>query len=211
MTIDHTTPLDQMLDGTHVIPVMAFSEVDATLDTIGNMIDAGLRVIELTLRSPVARETLRAAKDRFGDRAAIGMGTILTPAQLHDVVADGADFGVSPGTAPRLLDAICEGPLPFLPGVATVSEAMALQERGLDRLKFFPAEQSGGAAALKGMGAVLPDVRFCPTGGVIPANAPRYLALSNVMCVGSSGLSAPAAPGTYDRAAFARLIDEYQG
>lgn len=202
-------PVRPMLEGTSVVPVLAFREVAPTLRLIGNMIDSGLRVIELTLRSPVAMETLVQAKAQFGDRAAIGMGTILTPEQLRDVVDAGADFGVSPGLTPVLSDAIAASNLPFLPGTANVSQAMAAQEQGFDVIKFFPAEQSGGAGALKAIGAVLPDVLICPTGGVSSKNTKDYLALPNVACVGSSSLTALAAADPFDAAAFAQELSHY--
>lgn len=201
-----STDIHTMLEGTQVIPVMAFTEVTPTLRIIENMIDGGLTVIELTMRSAVAIETLRAAKAAFGDAANIGMGTIMTPDQLNEAIDAGADFGVSPGLTPVLQSAIVDSQLPFLPGVANVSQAMSAQEAGFTFLKFFPAEQAGGAAYLKSIGAVLPDITFCPTGGVNPENAPGYLSLSNVACVGTSGLTALAAPNTYERAAFQAKI-----
>lgn len=202
-------PVLPMLDETTVIPVLAFTEVSATLRLIGNMIDAGVKVIELTLRSPVAMETLVEAKAAFGSKAQIGMGTILTRDQLNDVIAAGADFGVSPGLTPRLAQAISETHLPFLPGVANVSQAMHAVEEGYDVVKFFPAAQSGGPGAIKAMGAVLPDLRFCPTGGVSAENAAAYLAVPNIVCVGSSSLTALASADPFDGSAFAELLDRF--
>lgn len=200
----------KLLDGTTVIPVLAFTEVAPTLRMIERMVGAGLRVIELTRRSGVARETLRQAKAAFGGDALIGMGTILDRDQLAETVDDGADFGVSPGLTPDLLDAIRQSDLPFLPGTSTVAEAMTARAAGFDVLKFFPAEQAGGAPYLKAMGAVLPDVVFCPTGGVTPENARAYLALPNVICVGASALSAPAAADDFDAEGFAGLLRSFE-
>ena len=198
--------VQNMLQGTTVIPVLAFTEVVPTLRMIERMLGAGLKVIELTRRSDVARETLRQAKAAFGADGIIGMGTIMTPDQLAESIDDGADFGVSPGFTPSLTTAIQASALPFLPGTSTVSEAMRAREAGFDVVKFFPAEQSGGAGYLKAMGAVLPDLKVCPTGGVSDKNAQDYLALPNVICVGASALSAPAMANEFDAAGFATLL-----
>ena len=198
--------VQNMLQGTTVIPVLAFTEVVPTLRMIERMLGAGLKVIELTRRSDVARETLRQAKAAFGADGIIGMGTIMTPDQLAESIDDGADFGVSPGLTPSLTTAIQASALPFLPGTSTVSEAMRAREAGFDVVKFFPAEQSGGAGYLKAMGAVLPDLKVCPTGGVSDKNAQDYLALPNVICVGASALSAPAMADEFDAAGFATLL-----
>jgi len=199
----------QMLDGTSVIPVLAFTEVAPTLRMIERMIGAGLKVIELTRRSDVARERLPEAKARFADRAHIGMGTITTPEQLQESIDDGADFGVSPGMTPALREALADRPLPFLPGTSTVAEAMTARDMCYDVIKFFPAEQAGGAPYLKALGAVLPDVMVCPTGGVSEANAQDYLRLPNVICVGASALSGPASADTFDAGAFAQLLGKF--
>jgi 2-dehydro-3-deoxyphosphogluconate aldolase/(4S)-4-hydroxy-2-oxoglutarate aldolase len=116
----------------------------------------------------------------------VGAGTLLTPSDVAAAVDAGARFGVSPGATDRLLDACAEAGLPLLPGCATASEAMRLLERGYGVAKFFPAATSGGAAALKAIGAPIPRMRFCPTGGVSAANRDDYLRLSNVVCVGGS-------------------------
>ena len=197
-----STKIHEMLRETNVIPVLAFTEVDETLKIIGNMISGGVTVIELTMRSPVALQTLERAKAEFGDHATLGMGTIMNAQQLKDVRAAGADFGVSPGLTPSLRDAIVDSDLPFLPGVANVSQAMGAQDAGFYFQKFFPAEQAGGAPYLKSIGAVLPDVTFCPTGGVNTKNAPDYLSLTNVGCVGTSALTALAKPDGWDLGAF---------
>jgi 2-dehydro-3-deoxyphosphogluconate aldolase/(4S)-4-hydroxy-2-oxoglutarate aldolase len=189
--------------------VLAFTEIAPTLRMIERMLGAGLKVVELTRRSDVARETLRQAKAQFGADALIGMGTILDPEQLAESEDDGADFGVSPGLTPDLLEAIGRSDLPFLPGTSTVAEAMTARAAGFDVLKFFPAEQAGGAPYLKAMGAVLPDIAFCPTGGVTPENARDYLSLPNVICVGASALSAPAGAAEFDAAEFAQLLRKF--
>ncbi|MEP4197787.1 MAG: bifunctional 4-hydroxy-2-oxoglutarate aldolase/2-dehydro-3-deoxy-phosphogluconate aldolase [Aliishimia sp.] len=202
-------PVKEMLAGTTVIPVLAFTEVASTLRMIERMIGAGLNVIELTRRSDVARETLRAATAEFGDAAHIGMGTILTPTQLAETIDDGADFGVSPGLTPALIDAIKASDLPFLPGTSTVAEAMVANAAGFEVIKFFPAAQAGGPSYLKAMGAVLPDVAVCPTGGVSESNAADYLALPNVICVGASALSKPALAEPFDADGFKTLLSKF--
>ena len=202
--------VSKMLDGTTVIPVLAFTEVAPTLRMIERMLGSGLKVIELTRRSDVARETLRQAKAAFGKDSVIGMGTILTLDQLSESIDDGADFGVSPGLTPDLIEALATSDLPFLPGTSTVSEAMRARDAGFDVLKFFPAAQSGGPGYLKAMGAVLQDVKFCPTGGVSAENAKDYLALKNVICVGASALSAPASADDFDKPAFADLLKRFE-
>lgn len=202
--------VQDMLRGTTVIPVLAFSEIAPTLRMIERMLSAGLSVIELTRRSDVARETLRQAKAAFGADGIIGMGTIMTPDQLAESMDDGADFGVSPGLTPTLMHAVQTSDLPFLPGTSTVSEAMVARDAGFDVVKFFPAGQSGGAPYLKAMGAVLPDLKVCPTGGVSEQNAKDYLALPNVVCVGASALSAPASAEVFNAQAFADLLRAFE-
>ncbi|MEM6309536.1 MAG: bifunctional 4-hydroxy-2-oxoglutarate aldolase/2-dehydro-3-deoxy-phosphogluconate aldolase [Pseudomonadota bacterium] len=202
--------VQDMLNGTTVIPVLAFSEIAPTLRMIERMLSAGLSVIELTRRSNVARETLRQAKAAFGADGIIGMGTIMTPDQLAESMDDGADFGVSPGLTPTLMHAVQTSDLPFLPGTSTVSEAMVARDAGFDVVKFFPAGQSGGAPYLKAMGAVLPDLKVCPTGGVSEQNAKDYLALPNVVCVGASALSAPASAEVFNAQAFADLLRAFE-
>ena len=118
--------------------------------------------------------------------ASWGAGTLLSPDDIRAAKDAGARFGVSPGATPRLIAASIEIGLPLLPGAATASEVMALWEQGYDMMKFFPAEAAGGAPALKAIGAPIPQVSFCPTGGITPANAPSYLALPNVICAGGS-------------------------
>jgi 2-dehydro-3-deoxyphosphogluconate aldolase/(4S)-4-hydroxy-2-oxoglutarate aldolase len=148
------------------------------------LVAGGLPALEVTLRTPVALEAIRIMSEVSG--GIVGAGTLVTPEDVRAALAAGARFGVSPGATDRLLDACEAHDLPALPGAATATEAMRLLERGYDMLKFFPAEASGGAAALKAIGAPLPQITFCPTGGVTPANAASYLALPNVLCAGGS-------------------------
>ena len=142
------------------------------------------RQLEVTLRTPAALEVI--AEMAKVDGGVVGAGTLLTAKDVTDAVAAGAKFGVSPGATDMLLQACEAADLPLLPGAATSTEVMRLLERGYSVQKFFPAEANGGAPALKAIGAPLPQVRFCPTGGVTPANAPTYLELGNTLCVGGS-------------------------
>jgi len=149
------------------------------------LVKGGLPVLEITFRTSAALEAL-AAIAREVPEAVVGAGTVLDQAQLRRAIDAGARFGVSPGCTPALAAAVKAAGLPFLPGVQTVSEAMALREQGFRLLKFFPADAAGGQTWLKAASAPLAGLRFCPTGGVGMETAPGYLALSNVACVGGS-------------------------
>ncbi|PTX56084.1 2-dehydro-3-deoxyphosphogluconate aldolase/(4S)-4-hydroxy-2-oxoglutarate aldolase [Litoreibacter ponti] len=167
-----------------IVPVLVVDDVADAQPLAEALVAGGLPALEVTLRTPAALEVIaEMAKVEGG---VVGAGTLLTPQDVHNAVDAGAVFGVSPGATDKLLDACLEAGLPLLPGAATASEAMALLERGYSMLKFFPAEASGGAAALKAIGAPIPQVKFCPTGGVSASNAMDYLSLPNVVCAGGS-------------------------
>jgi 2-dehydro-3-deoxyphosphogluconate aldolase/(4S)-4-hydroxy-2-oxoglutarate aldolase len=168
-----------------VIPVLIVEEAATAAPLARALAAGGLKALEVTLRTPAALDAIRAMVDAAPD-AVVGAGTLMSPLDVKEAAAAGARFGVSPGFTDRLLDAAEDAGLPMLPGVATPGEAMRAAERGLDVLKFFPAEQNGGAAVLKAWASPLAKIRFCPTGGVGAANAPAYLALPNVVCVGGS-------------------------
>ena len=167
-----------------VVPVLTVSDAAHGRPLAEALVQGGLPALEVTLRTPAALEVIREMAGVEG--GVVGAGTLLTPADVHAAIDAGARFGVSPGATDRLLDAAEEAGLPILPGAATASEAMKLLERGYTIQKFFPAEASGGVPALKAIGAPIPQVRFCPTGGVSLANASTYHALSNTVCVGGS-------------------------
>ena len=167
-----------------IVPVLVVHDVAHARPLAEALVAGGLPALEVTLRTPAALDVIREMAQVEG--GVVGAGTLVTPADVEAAVEAGAKFGVSPGATPKLLDAAEALGLPMLPGAATASEAMALLERGYDMLKFFPAEASGGAPALKAIGAPLPQIKFCPTGGVSPKNAPDYLGLSNVVCAGGS-------------------------
>jgi 2-dehydro-3-deoxyphosphogluconate aldolase/(4S)-4-hydroxy-2-oxoglutarate aldolase len=167
-----------------VIPVLVLDDVATARPLAEALVAGGLPVLEVTLRTPVALDVIsEMAKVEGG---VVGAGTLLTPQDVKNAVDAGATFGVSPGATDTLLEACEAADLPLLPGAATSSEVMRLLERGYRVQKFFPAEANGGAPALKAIGAPIPQVKFCPTGGVSPKNAPIYLGLSNTLCVGGS-------------------------
>ena len=167
-----------------VIPVMVVKDPAIAQLLAKALVAGGLPTLEVTLRTPAALEVIaEMAKVEGG---VVGAGTLLSPKDVSDAIAAGAQFGVSPGATDMLLEACEAAELPLLPGAATSTEVMRLLERGYRVQKFFPAEANGGVPALKAIGAPLPQVRFCPTGGVTPANAPSYLGLSNTLCVGGS-------------------------
>jgi len=168
-----------------VIPVLTVADIADAVPLAQALQRGGLTALEVTLRTPAALDVIRAMTDAVPG-AVIGAGTLLSPHDVRAAVAAGARFGVSPGFTERLLDAAEDAGLPMLPGVATPGEAMRAQERGLDVLKFFPAAQIGGSAALKAWSAPLSQIRFCPTGGISAGNAAGYLSLANVLCVGGS-------------------------
>ncbi|MGB1153865.1 MAG: bifunctional 4-hydroxy-2-oxoglutarate aldolase/2-dehydro-3-deoxy-phosphogluconate aldolase [Paracoccaceae bacterium] len=167
-----------------VIPVLVVNDPAIAQPLAKALVAGGLPALEVTLRTPAALEVItEMAKVEGG---VVGAGTLLSPKDVTDAIAAGAKFGVSPGATDTLLTTCEAVDLPLLPGAATSTEVILLLERGYRVQKFFPAEANGGAAALKAIGAPLPQVRFCPTGGVTPANAPSYLGLSNTLCVGGS-------------------------
>lgn len=167
-----------------VVPVLVLDDLAHARPLAEALVAGGLPALEVTLRTPIALEAIRIMSEVPG--GIVGAGTLLTPADVRAALAAGAKFGVSPGATDRLLDACEDEGLALLPGAATASEVMALLERGYPVQKFFPAEASGGAPALKAIGAPLPQVSFCPTGGIGLNNARDYLSLSNTVCVGGS-------------------------
>jgi len=182
-----------------VIPVLVIDDLAHAVPLARALIAGGLPVLEVTLRTPQALDAIRAMAEVPG--GVVGAGTLLTPADVRAAKAAGAQFGVSPGATERLIAACEDEGLPLLPGAATATEVMALLERGFTVQKFFPAEASGGAPALKAIGAPIPQVSFCPTGGVSLANATDYLSLPNVLCAGGSWVAPKAAllAGDWDK------------
>lgn len=167
-----------------IIPVLVVADVAHARPLAEALVAGGLPALEVTLRTPAALAVIREIATVKG--GVVGAGTLITPDDVKAAKDAGAMFGVSPGATDELLAACEAEDLPLLPGAATATEAMRLLARGYDMLKFFPAESAGGAPALKAIGAPLPQISFCPTGGVNPANAQAYLSLSNVICAGGS-------------------------
>lgn len=173
-----------------VIPVLVIEDAASAADLARALVAGGLPILEITLRTDAALAAITAMAAVEG--AIVGAGTVLTPSDAEAAKRAGATFAVSPGATPELIDACIALDLPILPGAVTPSEAMALNARGFDLLKFFPAEPYGGVATLKALAGPLPRISFCPTGGITEASAPSYLALPTVPCVGGSWV-APAA------------------
>lgn len=176
--------LRSMLSLAPVIPVIILDDVDAARPLAEALVAGGLPVLEVTLRTPHALQVIEEMARVPG--AVVGSGTVRSPLQMGHSVDAGCQFMVSPGASPRLLEAAEDHPIPLLPGIGTPTEAMTASEHGYSFLKFFPAEALGGVKVLKAYASPLPDITFCPTGGIDMAKAREYLALPNVICVGGS-------------------------
>lgn len=184
----HQQRLDAILSLAPVVPVVVLERLADAVPLARALVAGGIPAIEVTLRTPAALDAVRAIAAEV-EGAVVGVGTVLTPAQLDQALAAGARFAVSPGSSPDLLAAAASHALPWLPGAATASECMALLERGHRLLKFFPAEAAGGVAALRSLAGPLPQLGFCATGGIGPGNARDYLSLGSVRAVGGSWLT----------------------
>ena len=199
-----------VVDLAPVIPVVVIDDPGIAVPVARALVAGGLPAIEVTLRTPTALACIeRIAAEVPG--AVVGAGTVLSPDQAQAAVRAGAAFLVSPGATPRLLDAMSDSGVPYLPGAATASEVLALVERGITEVKFFPAQAAGGVPYLKSLAGPLPDVRFCPTGGIDAAAAPTYLALSNVACVGGSWLTPSAVLSSHNWDRIEQLAREAAG
>ena len=196
-----------LLDVVPVVPVVVVDDLASAVPLARALVAGGLPVIELTLRTPVALDAIRAIADEVPD-ILVGAGTVLTPGQAKQAHDAGAQFLVSPGATPALLGGMADTGLPFLPGTATVSEVLAVLEAGITEMKFFPAEAAGGTAFLGSIASPVPAARFCPTGGITAATAGDYLALPNVGCVGGSWLTPREAVAAGDWARVERLAAE---
>lgn len=174
-----------VLDLAPVVPVVVVEDAAHAVPLARALVAGGLPAIEVTLRTPAALDAIRAVAAEVPG-AVVGAGTVITPAQVTQCVDAGARFLVSPGWTDALLAAMRASGVPFLPGVSTTSEVVALLEHGVREMKFFPAQAAGGTAYLASLAAPLPQARFCPTGGIGPGNVTEYLALPNVGCVGGS-------------------------
>ncbi|MGH3324110.1 MAG: bifunctional 4-hydroxy-2-oxoglutarate aldolase/2-dehydro-3-deoxy-phosphogluconate aldolase [Streptomyces sp.] len=199
-------PDSSLLDLAPVIPVVVHEHATEAVPLARALVAGGLPAIEVTLRTAAAPEAIRAIAAEVPE-AVVGAGTVLTPEQAGSAVAAGAQFLVSPGWTDRLLDAMRATGVPCLPGVSTTSEVVALLERGVTEMKFFPAEAAGGTAYLKSLASPLPQARFCPTGGIDEARAAGYLALPNVGCVGGTWMLPGEALAAKDFSRVQRLAE----
>ena len=172
-----------------IVPVMVINNVEHAVPLAKALVKGGLKVLEITLRTPAALESIRRIKAEVPD-AVVGAGTIINVETLNKAIEAGAEFIVSPGTTNTMIDAAIATGVPLLPGVANPSEAMRLLEKGITEMKFFPAEAAGGVPMLKSIGAPIPQISFCPTGGVSQKNVKEYYNLPNVACVGGSWMCA---------------------
>ncbi|ANF56840.1 bifunctional 4-hydroxy-2-oxoglutarate aldolase/2-dehydro-3-deoxy-phosphogluconate aldolase [Halotalea alkalilenta] len=202
-----TEALDEICAQAKVIPVIVIERLEDAVPLGRALVEGGLPILEVTLRSDCALEAIAAMREALPE-ASVGAGTVITVEQYKQVEALGVDFVVTPGATPALLDYAVTSGSPVLPGIATISELMLGMEYGLRRFKFFPAESSGGAAAIKSFGGPIPQVRFCPTGGIGLANAGDYLKLPNVMCVGGSWVTPKALIDAKDWAGITKLARE---
>ncbi|MFF9505556.1 bifunctional 4-hydroxy-2-oxoglutarate aldolase/2-dehydro-3-deoxy-phosphogluconate aldolase [Streptomyces sp. NPDC014724] len=196
-----------VLDLAPVVPVVVLEDAADAVPLARALVAGGLPAIEVTLRTAAALDAIKAIAAEVPD-AVVGAGTVISVSNVSDTVAAGARFLVSPGWTDALLDAMKASGVPFLPGVSTTSEVVALLERGITEMKFFPAEAAGGTAYLKALSSPLPQARFCPTGGISPTLAPSYLKLPNVGCVGGSWMIPAEAVAAKDWARVERLASE---
>lgn len=199
--------IEAIMRAAPVIPVLAISRLSDAVPLARALCEGGLRVLEITLRTDVAEDVIAAIAREVPD-AIVGAGTVRRPDDLARVARVGARFAVSPGLTPPLVEAAQSSPIPLLPGVATASEIMAANDAGFSHLKFFPAESSGGLAAIRSFAGPFPDVRFCPTGGIDREKAAAYLAEKTVLCVGGSWIAPKDLVASGDWIAIGRLAAE---
>lgn len=196
-----------LLQGQKVIPVIAIERLEDAVPLARALAQGGMKVIEVTLRTPVALAACREIA-RECPETVLGIGTILTPDQVTQSVDAGAKFLVTPGTTEKLATKMADCGIACLPGSATISEMVQLMEWGFGEMKFFPAGPAGGLDYLKAVAGPLPELRFCPTGGISPQNAPDYLSQPNILCVGGSWVTPKALMAAGDWAGITRLATE---
>ena len=172
-----------------IVPVMVIHNVEHAVPLAHALVKGGLKVLEITLRTPAALESIKRIRAEVPD-AVVGAGTIINIETLNKAIDAGAEFIVSPGTTDAMINAALATGVPLLPGIANPSDAMRLLEKGITEMKFFPAEAAGGVPMLKSIGAPIPQISFCPTGGVNQQNVKSYYKLPNVSCVGGSWMCA---------------------
>lgn len=197
----------ELLQGTRVVPVVVIEDVETAVPLAETLLENGLSAIEVTLRTPTALDAIAAISRDVPDML-VGAGSVRNTGQVASVVAAGARFGVGPGFGGALLESVQSAELPFIPGAMTPSESIALLDRGYTLQKFFPAGAAGGTGYLKSVAGPLPEVSFMPTGGINADNAPDYLSLPNVACIGGSWMVPSTTLRKRDFAAVARLAGE---
>ncbi len=178
----------EILKSGPVIPVMVIEDTAHAVPLAKALVAGGVKVLEITLRSDAALESMRLISEQVPD-AIVGAGTVTSEKDLDNITAAGAVFAISPGLTPKLLDAATRSSIPLIPGISSASELMYGMEAGLTEFKFFPAQAAGGIQMIKSLGSPFPHITFCPTGGISPANYKSYLTLKNVVCVGGSWLA----------------------
>ena len=184
--------LEEILTLAPVVPVIVINDIKHAVPLARALVAGGLPVLEVTLRTAVAMEAIRLIAEQVPE-AIVGVGTVTRAEQFEESSKAGAKFAVSPGLTPALISASRDIDMPFLPGVFTPTEALCARDQGFNTLKLFPAEQAGGIAMLKAMGSPMPELKFCPTGGIGPTSVLNYLKLPNVLCVGGSWVAPPQA------------------
>ncbi|MFI4868211.1 MAG: bifunctional 4-hydroxy-2-oxoglutarate aldolase/2-dehydro-3-deoxy-phosphogluconate aldolase [Steroidobacterales bacterium] len=200
----HARPIREIMAISAVIPVLTIQRLEQAVPLAKALVHGGLRVLEVTLRTACALEAISAMRAALPD-AIVGAGTLTRARDFSDCAAAGAQFGVTPGLTAELSAAAAQAGFPLLPGIMTPTELIAARAAGFDACKLFPAQQAGGVGMLKALGGPFPDHVFCPTGGVTRANAAEFLALPNVLCVGGSWITPPAALAAGDWAAIELL------
>jgi len=202
-----TSSIVPLLGRNRVVPVLTVASAKEGVAIARALAEGGVTVAEVTLRTPAALEAIAAIRAECPD-VVVGAGTIVTPAAIAAAQKAGASFLVTPGTSASLRAALADVAIPVLPGAVTISEMLDVAELGFAEIKFFPAAAAGGLEYLKSVAGPCPDLRFCPTGGIGPANMAQYLALDNVLCVGGSWLTPKAAVAAGDWASLTRLARE---
>ena len=190
-----------------VVPVLVINDVEQAVPLAKALMEGGIKVLEVTLRTPAAIDVIKRIAQEVPD-SLIGAGTVTNAQQLKAVVEAGAKFAISPGMTADLLKAGMDSEIPLIPGISSTSDLMKGKDAGYTHMKFFPAEASGGVKAIKSISGPFPDVTFCPTGGIGPDNYNDYLALNNVKCVGGSWLAPDDAIESGDWARITQLAKE---
>ena len=207
MTSKWKTSPEEIFAAGPVVPVLVINDVEKAVPLAKALMEGGIKVLEVTLRTPAAIDVIKRIADEVPD-SLIGAGTVTNAQQLKAVVEAGAKFAISPGMTADLLKAGMDADIPLIPGISSTSDLMKGKDAGYTHMKFFPAEASGGVKAIKSISGPFPDVTFCPTGGIGPNNYNDYLALNNVKCVGGSWLAPDDAIESGDWARITQLAKE---